>query len=141
MKILLFFAAMFVIMVSCNSSQQVASANKMTSANLGDTIRIANDELEYEVIIIDPGFSTWMMTHGKPRGHYSQGYMESRNRIWVNEWNTRALDSRYANLFQMPIDYRNNIDYGYEVNYLLYNYLTYFQLQNNVRLSGYVPRI
>jgi len=41
----------------------------------------------------------------------------------------------------MSIDYQNNIDYGYEVNYMLFNYLSYFQLTNNIRLGGFAPRI
>jgi hypothetical protein len=107
-----------------------------------DTIRIANDDLQYEVIIIDPGFNSWFAAHAKPRNHYSQQYLEARNRIWVNEWNMRATQpGRNANLFGMQIDYQDTIDYGYEVNYMLYYYLTYFQLANNIKLGGFAPRI
>ena len=41
-------------------------------ATKNDTVRIANDELEYEVIIIDPGFSTWLNSTALPRNYYSQ---------------------------------------------------------------------
>jgi hypothetical protein len=34
--------------------------DNIDSSMTNDTIRIANDTLEYEVIIIDPGFSTWL---------------------------------------------------------------------------------
>jgi hypothetical protein len=34
--------------------------DNLDSSMTNDTIRIANDTLEYEVIIIDPGFSTWL---------------------------------------------------------------------------------
>ena len=37
--------------------------------------------------------------------------------------------------------YENNINYGYEVNYMLFNYLTYFQLSNNIKLGSFAPRI
>ena len=48
---------------------------------------------------------------------------------------------RWGDMYQMRIDYDQNINYGYEVNYLLYNYLVYFQLSNNQRLGGIVPQI
>jgi hypothetical protein len=39
----------------------------------------------------------------------------------------------------MTINYEYGIDYGYEVNYLIYNYMIYFQNTNNQRLFGNVP--
>lgn len=107
----------------------------------GDTIRIANEELEYEVIIIDPGFNYWLQSRARPRGHYSQAYFENKNILWVREWNNRILaPDRYGDLYLLPIEYSAEIDYGYEVNYLLYNYLVYFQLTNRQRLGGVVPQ-
>jgi hypothetical protein len=106
-----------------------------------DTIRIANDSLEYEVIIIDPGFSTWLASRSFPRGYHSQSYMENKNIIYVTEWNNRVLQpQRYnPNLYEMDINYEPRIDYGYEVNYLIYNYMIYFQNTYNQKLYGYVP--
>ena len=106
-----------------------------------DTIRIANDELEYEVIIIDAGFTSWYNSYAKPRGFYSQSYLEARNRIWVLEWNLRAKNPQFMDLYFLPIDYQSNINYGYEVNYMLYNYLVYFQLTNKQQLGGFTARI
>lgn len=131
---------MFVV-VACNTPKKNIESDRNGSAIVGDTIRIANDELEYEVIIIDPGFNSWMQMNAKRRGFYTQEYMEMRNRTWVIEWNNRARNPASANTFLMPIDYQSSIDYGYEVNYLLFNYLTYFQIKNNIRLGGFVPRI
>ena len=133
---------MFVMALACNPAKKtIADSSKPNTVN--DTVRIANDELQYEVIIIDPGFSTWLATTARPRNFYSQQYLEARNRTWVIEWNNRARTPGRMNqeLFEMPIDYQNTIDYGYEVNYLLYNYLTYFQIRNNIRLGGFAPRI
>jgi hypothetical protein len=45
------------------------------------------------------------------------------------------------NLYEMRIDYENNINYGYEVNYLIFNYLVYFQLTYNQQLGSFIPRI
>ncbi|WP_294818554.1 DUF6146 family protein [uncultured Flavobacterium sp.] len=120
-----------------------ANANATEAATAGtvnDTVRIANDSLEYEVIIIDPGFNAWLASRARPRDYYGQEYLETKNRLWVMEWNSRVLQvQRYGNLYQMRIEYESNIDYGYEVNYLLYNYLVYFQITNNQKLGGIVP--
>ena len=108
-----------------------------------DTLRIENKELEYEVIILEPGFNTWLQTTAKPRNYYDQSYLETRNRIWVTNYNIRVSDrgSYNSQLYELPIDYQSTIDYGYEVNYLLYNYLVYFQLHYKQRLGMFEPRI
>ena len=82
------------------------------------------------------------LSTAKPEGYYSQQYLESKNQILVTEWNIRVSNpQRYdPNLYELPIDYRPNIDYGYDVNYKMYNYFIYFQLKYNQKLSGFVPR-
>jgi len=45
------------------------------------------------------------------------------------------------NLYELQIDYQQGIDYGYEVNYKLYNYFIYFQLTYKQRLGPFIPRI
>ena len=58
-------------------------------------------------------------------------------------WNNRVLlPAQYdTNLYQWPIDYDPKIDYGYEVNYKLYNYFIYFQRKYNQRLGPFIPRL
>jgi signal peptidase I len=134
--ILIVFASLF----SCKTSKATLPNTAKTVAQ-GDTVRIANDKLEYEVIIIDPGFSTWLVSTALPRNYYSQNYLENKNRIWVSEWNSRVLQPmRYnPNLYEMTINYDPNVDYGYEVNYLIYNYMVYFQNRYKQKLFGHVP--
>ena len=101
---------------------------------VSDTVRIANDSIEYEIIIIEPGFDSWLAT-AKPRNYFSLVYLENKNRMWVSEWNQRVLDHRYdRNLYEMRIDYQPHIHYGLEVNYLLYQYFSYFQQRYKQRL-------
>lgn len=107
-----------------------------------DTLRIANDDMGWEIIIIDPGFNGWLAANARPRGFHSQRYMESRNLTWVMEWNRRSLSQlHYGDAYQLSIDYRAGVDYGYEVNYLLFNYLVYFQQTNRTRLGGFAARL
>lgn len=109
----------------------------------GDTVKIASDSTEYEIIIFEPGFNTWLASIAKPEWYYSQSYLENRNEIYVINWNQRAMQPlRYGgNLYEMQINYDSNIDYGYEVNYKLYNYFVYFQRKYNQRLGPWLPRI
>ena len=145
MKNCIYILLLSVILFNCNTAKTPASKkdDNQTSIIENDTVRIANDELEYEIIIIDPGFVGWLASVPQPRGYYSQNYMETRNRIYVIEWNQRVLQpQRYdPQLYELQINYEPNVDYGYEVNYMLYNYFIYFQLKYNQRLGPFVPRI
>lgn len=129
-------------LLGCNSPKLALNTPiKSITATAKDTIRIANDSLQYEVIIIDPGFSSWLETRSFPRGYHSQFFMENKNRMYIIEWNNRVLQPHRfnPNLYEMSIDYNSNIDYGYEVNYLIYNYMIFFQNTFKQRLNGYVP--
>lgn len=146
MKTFLYILFILGFIVGCQSTKPAATANtneKMDASKLSDTVSIANDDLEYEIIIIEPGFNFWLASRAKPEGYYSQQFLESRNQIYVTEWNSRVLQpQRYnPNLYEMQIDYQPQIDYGYEVNYKLYNYFIYFQLTYKQQLAGFVPRI
>ena len=135
-----FCIVLIVVLFGCNSTSKPMADSSPQS---NDTIRIANEEMEYEVIIIDGGFNYWLNSTAKPRNFYSQNYLETRNIPWVVEWNNKARspkNNQERDLFLMQIDYQNGTDYGYEVNYLLYNYLVYFQLKNNIRLGGFPAR-
>ncbi|SHF06819.1 hypothetical protein SAMN03080594_102498 [Arenibacter palladensis] len=134
-------------LANCTSSKQAISVTDEEKAAFsqteGDTITIRDDKTEYEIIIIEPGFDFWLQSIARPEGYYSQSFLENRNRIMVIEWNQRVMQPfRYnSNLYELRIDYDPNIDYGYEVNYKLYNYFIYFQRKYNQRLGPFVPRV
>lgn len=129
---------------SCKTSDKMVDADA-SEMNLKsqDTVRIADEESNYEIIIIEPGFNFWLESVARPEGYYSQEFLEGRNQVYVAEWNRRALNATQydPNLYQMQIDYNPSIDYGYEVNYKLYYYFIYFQRTYKQRLAGFVPRI
>ena len=81
-RILLLLIAILFILIGCNTTQERKSFDDKPELK-SDTIRIANDKIEYEVIIIDPGFTSWFNTNAKPKNYYSQSYLEARNRTWV----------------------------------------------------------
>lgn len=128
--------------IACSStSQNLASHDTVSNKKGSDTVRIANDSLEYEVIIIDNGFNFWLNSTALPRNYHSLSFLENKNYQYVTEWNNRVLQpNRYSpNLYEMRIDYQPQIHYGYEVNYLIYNYMIYFQNTYKQKLAGYVP--
>jgi hypothetical protein len=139
MKTLFIFIVVFISIISCKT--QSFTSNKVSNAVQGDTVKIVNKDLEYEVTIIDPGFSTWLYSRAFPRGYHSESYLESKNRVYVAEWNNRVLQPmRYdSSLYEMQINYDSTIHYGYEVNYLIYNYMIYFQNTYKQKLFGFVP--
>jgi hypothetical protein len=143
MKKIVLISVLLLSLVSCHFDKNIAAKEKTTNASKpSDVVRIANDSLQYEVIIIDGGFNSWLAGNGKPRGFYSETYLENRNQTYVSEWNSRVSQPQRYNpdLYEMRIDYDSNIHYGYEVNYLIYNYMIYFQIVNKQQLSGFVPR-
>ena len=109
-----------------------------------EPVVIANDSLEYEIVIIDPGFTRYLNTIAQPVGHYSLEYLENRNQFFVNIWNSRVNNPRFNNnkngIFINTIEYFPNIRYGMDVNYKLFNYFLFAQQKYNVRLGpGRIP--
>lgn len=121
------------MIISCDTTKPVVQSDTDPAA-LSDTVRIANDSLEYEIIIIEPGFNSWLITQ-PPKGYYGLTYLETRNRQYVVEYNNRVYAPGYnKSLYVQEINYDPNISYGLEVNYLLYNYFKYFEINYNQKL-------
>ena len=145
MKKILPIIIVIALIVSCKSynNTQIINHDSEDALVKTDTVSISSDETDYEIIIIEPGFNNWLLSKARPRGFHSQQYLETRNQLLVQSWNQRNLQPQVydPNLYELRIDYDNHTDYGYEVNYLLYNYFIYFQLKYNQRLTSFVPRI
>ena len=125
----IFFIFLMAFIFSCNSGKSTATkTSSKDELATSDTIRIENKELEYEIIIIEIGFDAWLATQ-RPQSYFTQPYLEIRNTRYVSEYNYRVtLPGRYnTNIYNQMIDYEPHIDYGMEVNYLLYMYFEYFQ--------------
>ncbi|HZJ35815.1 MAG TPA: DUF6146 family protein [Gillisia sp.] len=135
MKNLLYIFFLGLFIYSCGSGRDFKGSKDSRTAN--DTVRIANDSLQYEIIIIEPGFNLFINSLAKPKGYYSQSYLESKNQILVQEYNSRVRNPlRYnPNLYIQEINYDPFVNYGYDVNYLLYNYFVYLSNEYNQRFS------
>ena len=127
MKILILFTVILALIYSCSSTSKRSTTTKETLQN--EAVIIANDSLEYEIIIIDTGFKFYLNSIAKPANFYSQSYYETKNKFYVTEWNSRAQNSlRYNNdIYENVIDYNFNTNYGLDVNYKLYNYFKFVE--------------
>ena len=135
MKNLFYFFLLGLFIYSCGSGRDFKSSSASATAN--DTVRIANDSLQYEIIIIEPGFNLFINSLAKPEGYYSQSYLESKNQILVQEYNSRVRNplNYNSNLYIQEINYDTFVNYGYDVNYMLYNYFVYLSQEYNQRFS------
>lgn len=127
MKNILYLPLFLVVLISCNSTKMTQSTQKKPNLPEG-AVRIANDELEYEIIIIDIGFENYLIT-AQPMNYYSESYLETKNQFYVTTWNYRAsnLLKFDPNIYENVIDYDFNTHYGLEVNYKLYNYFKFVE--------------
>ena len=136
MKNLIYILSIVGILIfSCGTPK---NATATTDNQQEEPVRIANDSLEYEIIIIDIGFNSYLAT-AKPMSYYTQSTLETKNRVYVTEWNFRASNPlRYnSNIYENIIGYQPNIDYGMEVNYKLYQYFQFAQKKYKMRLGSF----
>lgn len=137
MKYLALFLITTISFYGCDSGKSSMKANKDVITTPNDTIRIANDELEYEIIIIEPGFDSWLITQPS-QGHHEVSFLESKNRNFVSTYNDRVRNSmKYSTiLYPQEINYDLGTHYGLEVNYMLYNYFVYFEQKYKQKFIG-----
>ncbi|WP_394972125.1 DUF6146 family protein [uncultured Croceitalea sp.] len=141
------YSLVLICVISCGTQKEtldISEKEKTVFASKSeDAVEISDDNTEYEIIIIEPGFNAWLQSIARPEGYYSQSFLENRNQILVTNWNQRVLlPNQYnPNLYELQINYDQNVDYGYEVNYKLYNYFVFFQRKYNQRLGPFIPRI
>jgi len=133
MKYLVTILLFAVLVFSCDTTKSTVESDS-TKIALSDTVIIANDSIEYEIIIIEPGFNAWLVTQ-PPKGYYGLNYLETRNKIYVTEFNNRVYAPGFnKKLYVQEINYDPNVSYGLEVNYLLYNYFKFFEETYNQKL-------
>lgn len=136
MKSLHTFCGLLIVSIFVYACSSLPMKNEMSAKE--KPVVIANDSLEYEVIIFDIGFNLYLNTTAKPMGYYSQNFLENKNTIYVNNWNMRAMNANLydTSIYENIIDYDPKINYGIEVNYKLFNYFLFAQQKYNMRLDG-----
>lgn len=127
MRKLIYYLAIGLFIIGCASS--IKTTTKKDAQLPEGAVRISNEELEYELIIIDIGFETYLYSIAKPANFYSQNYYELKNKFYVTEWNIRARNplNYDSTIYENVIDYDFNVDYGLDVNYKLFNYFKFVE--------------
>ncbi|TAJ14066.1 hypothetical protein DMA11_06855 [Marinilabiliaceae bacterium JC017] len=93
------------------------------------------DTVEYELIVFDPGFETYLQTQPHPQWYYSNEYYRNWNVRYSVEWNIRYQNPlRYGDFYETDIPYDSGIDYGVEFNYRLYHYFQFIEKEYGVVL-------
>jgi hypothetical protein len=125
--------AVFCILVILVAMRAVGFSqnNKMKVNIKADTA--AADSAEYRLIVLDPGFETWLAN--KPsKNFYSNDFYRMKNRFFVSEWNLRYMTANGSGVYDNYIDFNPDTDYGIDINYRLYYYFLYFEETNHVNL-------
>tara|TARA_R100000935_G_scaffold42923_1_gene65301 strand:- start:123043 stop:123465 length:423 start_codon:yes stop_codon:yes gene_type:complete len=137
MKKAAFLVVFLAALIGCTTSKTSTMGSEVNGDKYEEKpIRIANDSLEYEITITDIGFPRFLNTQ-PPEDYYSLEYLERRNNFFVAEYNRRVLDIRYSReLYPQRIEYDLSVQYGKEVNYLLFQYFRYFSREYNQKFPG-----
>jgi len=137
--VLSFILGFGVVSIGANNNELVADKLsdsfkiKLSSAMHTDTLKLeptGDEKEEYEIIILDPGFDSWFMRNKKSPSFYEQSYLENWNQRLVQQWNS-LIGARLPGgcAPTMYIDYRNDVDYGLELNHKLFYYFWYVHEQ------------
>ncbi len=121
-----------IILISCGSYP-----SKNDTKIKEEPVVISNEKLEYEIIIIDPGFTVFLNSVARPKSYYSLSYLQNRNRISVPIWNNRVNNPQEYNpdIYENIIEYRPDVDYGLEVNYKLFWYFKFAEQKYKMKLT------
>lgn len=120
----------FVFLIAgCGISKN--TADKKQAVKTSDTVE--TDSLEHRLIVLDPGFEGYLRRQPSMDFH-SRSFYENRNRIYVQEWNSRYLAGENPDLFENYIDYDPRVDYDMEIEYKLYYYFRFFEEKYNIDL-------
>lgn len=96
-----------------------------------------NEEDEYDIIVLDTQYETYLVSIARPMNFYSESYYKNRNRIYVTEWNMRHSQpfSYDPDFYAVRIDYEPNVDYGLKLEYKLYNFFEFIKWKYKVDLN------
>jgi Family of unknown function (DUF6146) len=126
----------FLIVVILVAIQTVGFSQKKRDRDSLKSDTLSVDSLDYRIIVLDPGFDTWLFSK-PPMNFYSNDYYATKNRLYVAEWNLRYMTENNDGLYENFIDYNPRIDYGIDINYKLYYYFRYFEETNHIRLLDF----
>jgi len=133
MKKIVDFIFLSILLYSC------VSANRMQTMPDKNLIDIKQNEDQYEVVVLDPGFDSWFATTWSPAKDHNVEYYAQWNQRYVNAWNYKATQPLTAPLFENIIQYDPTIDYGIEVERKLYYYFRWVDTKQGIPILDSRP--
>lgn len=130
MKKLLLIIIMLFVFTSCSTKlPDSKDSNSLTFEK--------NDDDEYDIIVFDPQYETFLMSIARPMNFYSESYYKNKNRVYVTEWNIRhSQPFNYdPDFYAVRIDYDPNMEYGINLEYKLYNFFEFIKWKYKVDLN------
>jgi len=74
-----------------------------------NVVDLQQEEEEYQITIIDPGFETWRITNSRPIWYHSPQYYRQKNILYVSDWNAKVYSFGARSPFAEPINYDPSI--------------------------------
>ena len=127
MKKILLFAIIIFATWSCSQQKKITQSQKSHA-------EIIEDNTEYNILIIDPGFDRWYMMRYSASMDRSNEYYKGMNNVGVQNWNDFYNRGKYPQVIGSYLSYNPSIDYGLEVNRRLYWYFKYIEENFRIRI-------
>ena len=134
MKSSLLFAVLL-LAAGCGPYRNIADSGG--SRHILSLDKNQQDQDQYEVVIIDPGFNNWFETTWNPAIDHSDKYYDQWNDQYVSAWNYKASHMGYSDYFDSSINYDPATDYGIEVSRKLYYYFRYVEIVKKIQVLDF----
>lgn len=121
--------------IACGTQQQ---ATKGAAKNNKELSVKTDKDGEYDIVVFDPGYDTFLKTKAFPLGYLSKSYLRNKNTLLVSNWNLRhSQPSVYnPNIYEVHIDYNSANDYSLEFEWKLFNFFMFVEWQTGVNIDG-----
>lgn len=133
---------MYEIFVSLLFSFCLLSCATKPAANHKELKIESNDEGEYDIEVLDPGYDTFLATKAFPENYFTESYLKQRNLVLVNNWNARHSQPRVynPNIYEVYIDYNPQINYGLNFEWKLFNFFMFVEWQTGGAYRWYATK-
>lgn len=120
-----------IVFTSCSTSQQ------STNTAPKGTESTASQDDEWEVVVFDGEFESFLNSRARPRTMFTEETLHSRNQLLVSEWNSRYYASAAnRNVYEVSIDFDSNTKYGFEFEYRLYQFFAFVSWKFGEKFTG-----
>lgn len=116
-----------------------ATSNRMLTTTDENLIDIAENDEEYELVVLDPGFDSWFATTWSPSKDRLESYYSYWNQRYVTAWNYKATRAHTSRNFDTIIGYEPTVDYGIELERKLYYYFRYVDTKLGIPILDSPP--